>query len=114
MKLDTAFTQEIHDWLGTPKNERGVVAGASMLFRLNRNKAFYNTVLRAPAKFADKLDYELRKFLRIRLYGLTVAEVAKMGETVMPEAEKSLESLVMPSPESPGNPVSQKGRREDH
>lgn len=32
----------------------------------------------------------------------------------MPEAEKSLESLVMPSPESPGNPVSQKGRREDH
>lgn len=114
MKLDTAFTQEIQDWLGTPKNERDVVAGASMLFRLNRNKAFYNTVLRAPAKFADKLDYELRKFLRIRLDGLTVAEVAKMEETVMPEAEKSLESLVMPSPESPGNPVSQKGRREDH
>lgn len=60
---------KIQAYLDTPPSERDVVAGATLLLSLNSNKILFQNVVRKPEKFADKVEYELRKHLKIRLDG---------------------------------------------
>lgn len=70
-----------------------------MLLQLNRNKILYSNILRRPDKMLEKLRYELRKHLAIRLDGLTLSQVARLDD----EAKK----IEIPK----GEPL---GKRKDH
>jgi hypothetical protein len=61
---------------------------------LNRNKILFQNVIRKPEKFADKVEYELRKHLKIRLDGKTVSDIARMNITVIPSAQRIIDGGV--------------------
>jgi len=130
--MDTKFTEKIQKWLDTPADERDIVAGATMLLQLNRNQFFYNNVTARPARYAAKLEYELKKHLRIRLAGQTIQDVVRMEKTVLPAVEKTIqeevavannrqemvnddhEVVIDSDDDKPQEAVVAKGRREDH
>ena len=91
--MDEKFTQKIQEWLNTAASGRDLAAGAQMLLQLNRNRVLYANIMRRPERFAEKLEYELRKHLQIRLDGLTMADVVKMERVVMPAAEETLKQV---------------------
>ena len=130
--MDTKLTERIQKWLDTPADERDIVAGATMLLQLNRNQFFYNNVTARPARYAAKLEYELKKHLRIRLDGQTIQDVVRMEKTVLPAVEKTIqeevamvnnrqemvidnhEVVIDSDDDKPQEAVVAKGRREDH
>ena len=130
--MDTKLTEKIQKWLDTPVDERDIVAGATMLLQLNRNRYFYTNVVARPARYADKLEYELKKHLRIRLDGQTIQDVVRMEKTVLPAVEKTIqeevavvnnqqemvnddhEVVIDSNDDKPQEAVVAKGRREDH
>lgn len=113
--MDNNFTQKMQDWLNQPAHERDIVAGATMLLRLNRNRVLYTNIVRRPERFADKVEYELRKHLKIRLDGLTVADVVKMEREVMPRVEQTLKDalVITTDAELPQGTIA-RGKRLDH
>ena len=114
-QLDNKLTESIKKWLDTAPNERDIIAGATMLLQLNRNRAMFNTITRKPEREADRLEYELRKHLRIRLDNMTVADVANMDKKVIPSAKEVLETLpVVSTDDEIPEARSARGRRQDH
>ncbi len=114
--MDNKITEQLTEWLNTPRENRDIATGAMMLLRLNNNRFLYANILRRPDKFADKLEYELRKHLRIRLDGLTRADVIKLEAQVIPAAKKTLDSppaVISTDAELPEAEVAT-GRRADH
>ncbi len=105
----------MQDWLNQPAHERDIVAGATMLLQLNHNRVLYTNIVRRPERFADKVEYELRKHLKIRLDGLTVADVVKMEREVMPRVEQTLKDALVISTDAelPQGTIA-RGKRLDH
>ena len=114
-KPDINFTRRLQEWLNTPKDERDIKAGAEMMLQLNRNRALYNSVMARPDRFHSKLEYELRKFLRIRLDNMTLDEVTALEDKVLPAAEEIVENppLISTDDELPERERAV-GRRKDH
>lgn len=113
-KLDPKLTQALADWLNTPEDSRDVRAGADMMLSLNRNRALYNSILRNPKKFMPKLTYELRKFLRMRLDHVSVADAERLEAQVMPRVEETLSQLAISSDDELPVANVAKGKRADH
>lgn len=113
--MDNKLTQNIQEWLNTPRAKRDVASGAVMLLQLNRNRILYDNIIRRPERYADKLVYELRKHLRIRLDGKTVADVVKMEREVMPRVEQTLKDALVISTDAelPQGTIA-RGKRLDH
>ena len=113
--MDDKLTKKIQDWLDTPSQERDIIDGATMLMKLNHNRVLHANIVRRPERFGDKVEYELRKHLKIRLDGMTVADVARMGREVMPRVEETLHHVpvVSTDAELPEGTVA-RGRRPDH
>lgn len=114
--MDNKLTQQIADWLNTPRTQRDINDGAMMLLRLNNNRFLYANIMRRPDKFTEKLEYELRKHLRIRLDGLTRADVIKLEAQVIPAAKRTLATppaVISTDDELPEAKVAT-GRRADH
>ena len=86
--MDYKFTEKIRTWLDTPVNERSIEEGATLLLQLNRNRILHQNIIRRGAKMMPKLEYELKKHLRIRDDGKTLREVVSMEKEVMPVVEK--------------------------
>ena len=114
-QLDNKLTEQIQKWLDTPQNERDIIGGATLLLQLNRNRAMYNTITRKPAREADRLEYELKKHLRIRLDDKTMKDVVKMDKEVIPSAKKIVENppVISTDQELP-EATKARGRRHDH
>lgn len=114
-KLDPALTRKIQEWLNTPAPERDIMAGATLYLQLSRNRALYNSVISKPQKYMPKLEYELRKFLRIRLDKMAVADIVRLESEVMPKAAETVEQLhhISTDDELPEATVA-RGRRFDH
>lgn len=113
--MDDKFTEKIRQWLDTPADGRDILAGATMLLQLNKNRILYANIVRHPERFMDKLDYELRKHLRIRLDGYTLREVVRMEREVVPAVALTLDEGVPAEPSADED--GQKhyiGKREDH
>lgn len=111
--MDEKLTQQIQKWLMTPREERDVPAGASLLLQLNRNQFLYSRILLRPERMHDKLEYELNKHLRIRLDGMTVHDVAELDRQLIPAVAQLLET----SPHAPtetAEDAAKKGLRPDH
>ena len=105
--MDDRLTAQIREWLDAAPEARDTAAGADLLLRLDRNRTLHANILRRPARMAGKLEYELRKHLRIRLDGLTLHGLAVMERGTLAAAD---ETLAQPAPGAPQF----RGRRADH
>lgn len=86
--MDHKFTEKIRTWLNTPVNERSIEEGATMLLQLNRNRILHQNIIRRGVKMMPKLEYELKKHLRIRDDGKTLHEVVAMEKVIMPAVDQ--------------------------
>lgn len=121
--MDHKLTEKIQAYLQTEPAKRNVVEGATLLLSLNRNRILFQNVMRRPDKFADKVEYELKKHLKIRLDDKTLADVAAMDRAVVPMAKETinrrLESVSeqvddINTPEELQVAVKHAGKRTDH
>lgn len=114
-KPDINFTRRMQEWLNAPKEERDIKAGADMMLQLNRNRALYNSIMVRPDRFHAKLEYELRKFLRIRLDNMTLDEVDTLESKVLPAAQEVVDNPpVLSSDDELPSGDRAVGRRKDH
>jgi len=102
--MDDKITAAMQAWLEKDAASRDIEEGASLLLALNRNRILYHNIVRRPDKMAAKLEYELKKHLRIRLDGLTVRDVALMERKVMPAADLTIKA----------HTAQYVGKRDDH
>lgn len=86
--MDHKFTEKIRTWLETPVEKRNIEEGATMLLQLNRNRILHQNIIRKREKMMPKLEYELKKHLRIRDDGKTLHEVVAMEKVIMPAVEQ--------------------------
>lgn len=97
--IDPKFTKKIQDWLYVePKTDDMAVTGAMLLQQINpRNFAYRRWLSMAgtrPKSIISKIEYELKKHLRYRLDGLTLEQVRRLDQNVVPEAKKIIEKGV--------------------
>ena len=105
--MDNNFTLKIQEWLDTPVNERNIPAGAELLLKLNRNRILYHNIMHRGERMMGKLEYELKKYLRMRIDNKTVADVVRLEKEVLPKVQKFIE-------EEPDNKAEHAGKRADH
>lgn len=106
--MDPKLTEQIQQWLETPKEQRNVAAGAMMLLKINRNQVLYRNIIAKPMMLHDKLEYELKKHLQWRLEKVTHEQVAQM--------EARAETIARKNFTDENNPAKdfRAGKREDH
>lgn len=116
--MDAQFTQDIQDWLEQSPEERDIQRGATLLLQLNRNRILHDNIVRKGAAMGEKLEYELRKHLRIRLEGHTLQDVLRWNMTVVPHTaeliaqQETAQAQAHTEDESQGPQFH--GRRPDH
>ncbi len=111
--LDERFTKELQAWLDTPPDSRSLETGAELMLRLNKNQHLHRMVL--LKRNFSKIERELRKYLKIRLAGLTKREVVAMEQRVLPLATESLDAgapVISTDAELPSG--NYRGKRHDH
>ncbi len=105
-------------WLNTEPAERDLLKGAEMVLKLTRNRILFQNISRNPQKFASKIEYELNKYLKIRLDRKTIQDVVQMDKVLVPSVEKTLETFkpaeISSDGDVPQEAVIAKGKREDH
>ena len=133
----------MQEWLNSKhESDAEIIKGADMLFRLNRDRFYHVRATRQPQAYRTNIEYELNKFLKIRLDNMTIEEVRKMNDIVIPEAQAiiaeeeaenngenqgksekngdsieenaSTDDTELPSSDSDGVAVVRKGKRKDH
>lgn len=92
---DPKVTKEIQDWLmQEPKTNDMALPGAMLLQRINPRNYIYRRWLSLaaarPNYIMDHIEAELKKHLRYRLDGLTLEEVRRLDQKVVPEAQRIL------------------------
>lgn len=92
---DPKVTKEIQDWLlQEPKTNEMALPGAMLLQRINPRNFIYRRWLSLaaarPNYIMDHIEAELKKHLRYRLDGLTLEEVRRLDQRVVPEAQRIL------------------------
>ena len=122
--MDKEFTESLKRWLETPREERDVREGAELLLRINGNRHIYNLAMNRPEAAHDHVEYDLKKFLQIRLDGHTVESIREMERellpkvrTLIPPPEEETESELSEDDtveETPTAPNVHRGRRPDH
>ena len=86
--MDHQFTRQMQEWLNSKhESDEDIIKGANLLFRLNRDRFYHARATRQPQAYRTNIEYELNKFLKIRLDNMTIDEVRKMNEIVIPEAK---------------------------
>ena len=123
-KIDNKFTERIQAWLSSEdhKSNDAILEGAMILLKLNGNQILYNNIVKNPERpmWPEKLEYELKKFLKIRLDGYTRREVLQIEAKVMSEAAIILtekeDAAAAQSAVDAGKILEEptKGRRSDH
>lgn len=90
---DPKVTKEIQDWLlHEPKTNEMALSGAMLLQRINPRNFIYRRWLSLaaarPNYIIDHIEAELKKHLQYRLDGLTLEEVRRLDQRVVPEAQR--------------------------
>lgn len=115
IKIDKTLTKEIQSWLETPTDERDMRRGAELVLMLTRNRALYNSINAKPEKFKAKAEYELKKFLNIRLANMAIADVTAYEAKVTPKIEETVQRVpVLDADDELPDPTKAKGMRSDH
>lgn len=125
IQIDPKFTKEIQDWLNkAERSDDDVLVGAQLLKRINPQNATYRRWLQMaasrPKYIVAYIERELKTHLKYRLDGLTLEQVNRLDNVVVPAAEKILGSGIPvldgddTTGESPEDAPKKLGRREDH
>ena len=114
--MDNKFTQQLFDWLNTPKEKRNLADGALMVLQCDRNKIFYNNVMRMPEKYADVIEYHIKKWYNFRLQHTTHEQVEEMAREAAAIVQKhNLSTVTNEKEEAEGSKEpNQVGKRVDH
>lgn len=116
--MDKAFTQDIADWLETPREERDVRKGAELLLRINGNRHIYQLAMIRPETAHDHVEADLKKFLRIRLDGHTMESVRQMDSELIPKVQNIITTRQDESEDAPeetdDTASAHRGKRSDH
>ena len=89
--IDKLFRARVTEWLSKKKHTEAELAdGAMMVLQCNRNHALYNTIMRRPARYEEKIAYELRKHLRYLKDDMTLDEVKSMEARILPVIGKAI------------------------
>lgn len=116
--MDKAFTQDIADWLETPREERDVRKGAELLLRINGNRHIYQLAMIRPETAHDHVEADLKKFLRIRLDGHTMESVRQMDSELIPKVQNIITTRQDESEDAPeetdDRAPAHRGKRSDH
>lgn len=93
--IDNDLTVRMKRWLDAEEHTdtQDIMEGATMLLQLNRNQSMFNTIVRRPEKFVDKIVYELNKFLPMRLQQMTLGDVKLMDAEVTPVIQQAIASV---------------------
>ena len=123
--IDPKFTKKIQDWLYIePKTDDMAITGAMLLQQINpRNFAYRRWLSMAgtrPKSIISKIEYELKKHLRYRLDGLTLEQVRRLDQNVVPQAKKIIDEgtpedqTAAPVTDGAKQEVKLLGKRADH
>lgn len=123
--IDPKFTKKIQDWLYVePKTDDMAITGAMLLQQINpRNFAYRRWLSMAgtrPKSIISKIEYELKKHLRYRLDGLTLEQVRRLDQNVVPQAKKIIDEgtpedqTAAPVTDGAKQEVKLLGKRADH
>lgn len=112
--MDEKLTAKVQEYINTEPSERDIEAGAVLLLKLNKNRILFNNITKRPDKFADKLLYELKKFLTIRLDQKTTKDVVDMEKRLLPAVELLIANAEPISTDDEHVATLVKGKREDH
>jgi len=125
--IDKLFRARIEEWLSKKKHSEADLAnGAMMVLQCNRNRAMYNTMMRKPSHYEEKMVYELKKHLAYLQNDMNLDDVKQQEKKILPVIEKVLnveltEEHPLPSPAlSSEEPYEQtdaivaRGKRTDH
>lgn len=116
--MDKAFTQDIADWLETPREERDVRKGAELLLRINGNRHIYQLAMIRPETAHNHVEADLKKFLQIRLDGHTMESVRQMDSELIPKVQNIITTRQDESEDAPEETddiaPAHRGKRSDH
>lgn len=111
--IDKLFRARVTEWLSKEKHTEAELAeGATMVLQCNRNHALYNTIMRRPARYEEKIAYELRKHLRYLKDEMTLDDVKSMEQRILPvigkaitETEKTADEVAAAMGETPKDSI---------
>lgn len=103
-------------WLDAQEHteKADIIAGATMLLQLNRNNAMFNTIMRNPERYVDKIVYELNKFLPIRIAQMTIGDVKQLDSEITPVIKAAIETNSSAEEEDTSVLPTSAGKRADH
>lgn len=89
--MDQTLTDKIVSWLNAPAHteDADIMEGALMLLQLNRNRMLYNTISTNPKRFLKTVEYELKKFLPLRIKGKTCQDVRREADEFLSELREN-------------------------
>lgn len=119
MKYDKSFTDKVQAWVNKDQHtEADALTGAQLLHQIQpRNSAYrryLSLAVSRPGYILAKIEYELKIHLRYRLDGLTLEEVRRLDQKVVPEANSILAKGEPAADTVESNEVKSLGRRADH
>ena len=89
--MDKTLTDKIVAWLNAPTHteDADIMEGALMLLQLNRNRMLYMTISTNPKRFLKTVEYELKKFLPLRMKGKTCQDVRREADEFLSELREN-------------------------
>lgn len=119
MKFDNTFTERVQAWVNKDTHTTAdALTGAQLLVQIAPKNVAYRRFLSLavtrPSHILSKLEYELKTHLRYRLDGLTLEQVRRLDQRVVPEADGIIrqgEPSTASDEATEGNTL---GRRADH
>jgi len=89
--IDKLFRAKIEEWLSKKKHTEAELAnGAMMVLQCNRNRAMYNTMMRKPSHYEEKMVYELKKHLAYLQNDMNLEDVKKLEKQILPVIGKAI------------------------
>lgn len=115
VKFDDNFTAQIQTWLAKPEHSKDdLVQGATYVLKLTRNQALFNTIMRRPERYEDKIIYELKKRLPMRLDHMTRSDVKALEAEILPAITPLIDTTENQDEGEETQDASAVGKRADH
>lgn len=119
--MDKQLTNKLQAWLNTPAADRDIETGRILVLQLTRSQILARNFQVRPKVFMPRVEYELNKFLKLRLADMTHAQVSVLKSQAKTIAQ--VHHLADPLPCTERTPVTKriekteefkKGKRRDH
>lgn len=89
--IDKLFRARVEEWLSKKKHTEAELAdGAMMVLQCNRNRAMYNTMMRKPSHYEEKMVYELKKHLAYLQNDMNLEDVKDLEKQILPVIGKAI------------------------